>query len=280
MKTFDIRSFAKEKMIICAHRGVWTGNIPCNSLPAYDIALAQGADMIETDVTASADGELFIFHPTQEKRQLGLDIDIRTMPASEVKRLPMVTLDGTPTEHTLLTLDELFEHLKGRCYINVDKFGDNPELIVRKIQKHNIADQIIVKSPPKASSLDVMESLAPEIQYLAIIGNYNSDYHAELMSRKMNYVGLEVVFAQDDAYIASDEFIERVHNDGRLIWGNSILYNYKKLLAAEHSDDTALTRDMDIGWGYFARKNFDIVQTDWPLALSLYLEKTGQMYKK
>ena len=280
MKSFDIKEFAKEKMIICAHRGVWTGNIPCNSLPAYEIALAQGSDMIETDVTASADGELFIFHPGQEKRQLGLDIDIRTMPANDVRELHMVTLDGTATEHKLLTLDELLEHFKGRCYINIDKFGDNPELIVKKLKKHNIADQIIVKSTPKPKSLDVMEALAPEIQYLGIMGNYNSDYHTELMNRKMNYVGLEVVFAEEDAYIASDEFIERVHSDGRLIWGNSILYNYKKLLAASHSDDTALTQDMDIGWGYFAKKKFDIIQTDWPLALSLYLEKTGQMYKK
>ena len=279
-ENFDIKSFAKEKMIICAHRGAWTGNIPCNSLPAYEIALAQGADMIETDVTASADGELFIFHPGQEKRQLGKDIDIRTMKADEIRDLRMVTIDGTETAHRLLTLDELLEHFKGRCYINIDKFGDNPELIVKKIQKHNISEQIIVKSAPKPKSLDVMEALAPDIQYLAIIGNYNSDYHAELMSKKMNYVGLEVVFAEEDAYIASDEFIERVHNDGRLIWGNSILYNYKKLLAASHSDDTALTGDMDIGWGYFAKKKFDIIQTDWPLALSIYLEKTGQMYKK
>ena len=280
MSNFDILNSAKEKMIICAHRGVWTGNIPCNSLPAYEIALAQGADMIETDVTASADGELFIFHPEQEKRQLGKDIDIRTMKADEVRELHMVTLDGTATAHKLLTLDDLLEHFKDRCYINIDKFGDNPELIVKKLKKHNIAEQIIVKSSPKPKSLDVMESLAPEIQYLGVIGNYNADYHTELMNRKMNYVGLEVVFAEEDAYIASDEFIERVHGDGKLIWGNSILYNYKKLLAASHSDDTALTEDMDIGWGYFAKKGFDIIQTDWPLALSLYLEKTGQMYKK
>ena len=162
----------------------------------------------------------------------------------------------------------------------MDKFGANPEAIARKIQRHNIAEQIIVKSSPRQRDIEIMEAVAPEIQYLAIIKDYDRDYHAELMSKKMNYVGLEVVFAEDGAYIASDEFIERVHRDGRLVWGNSILYDYKVRLAAEHSDDTALTRDMDIGWGYFAQKGFDIIQTDWPLALSIYLEKTGQMYKK
>ena len=196
---FDLYEKAKEKIIVVAHRGMFAGNIPCNTLPAYNVALTEGADMIETDVTASADGELFIFHPEQEKRQLGKDIDIRTMKADEVRELHMVTLDGTATAHKLLTLDDLLEHFKDRCYINIDKFGDNPELIVKKLKKHNIAEQIIVKSSPKPKSLDVMESLAPEIQYLGVIGNYNADYHTELMNRKMNYVGLEVVFAEEDA---------------------------------------------------------------------------------
>ena len=58
---FDLRQTAKEKLIIVAHRGVWTGNIPCNTIPAYKAALTQGADMIEIDVDMSADKELFIF---------------------------------------------------------------------------------------------------------------------------------------------------------------------------------------------------------------------------
>ena len=59
----DLYAKAKEKIIIAAHRGSSTGNIPCNTLPAYRAALLEGADMIEIDVDKSADGELFIFHP-------------------------------------------------------------------------------------------------------------------------------------------------------------------------------------------------------------------------
>ena len=40
---------AKERVIITAHRGAPGGNIPCNTIAAYDVALAYGADMIEID---------------------------------------------------------------------------------------------------------------------------------------------------------------------------------------------------------------------------------------
>ena len=43
--------------------GVCGGNIPGNTLEAFEAALAQGAGVIELDVSQSADGELFVFHP-------------------------------------------------------------------------------------------------------------------------------------------------------------------------------------------------------------------------
>ena len=47
---FDIRETASERVILCAHRGLWGGNIPCNNIIAYEFALTEGADMIEIDV--------------------------------------------------------------------------------------------------------------------------------------------------------------------------------------------------------------------------------------
>ena len=279
MTTFDLKELAKRQIIICAHRGVWGGNIPCNTITSYDIAISHGADMIELDITASADGELFVFHPGMEARQLNLqDVDIRKMHASEVKKLRYANLDGFATEEPIYLFDDVLEHLKGKCFINVDKFGDNPALIIEKIKKHNIADQIVLKSNAKKEVLDMMEAYAPDLQYLAIISG-KPETHEMLMQRNLNYVGLEVVFTDDSSPLVSEEFRSRVHADGKLLWGNGILFDYKRKLAALHSDDTALKGDPDLGWGYFAKRGFDIIQTDWPLALSLYLEKTGQRYR-
>ena len=46
---------SKENIIVVAHRGAAGGNIPCNTMAAYDIALMQGADMIEADVSRSCE---------------------------------------------------------------------------------------------------------------------------------------------------------------------------------------------------------------------------------
>lgn len=277
MKTFDILN--EKRLMICAHSGVSGGNIPRNTAISFDIAMLQGADIVELDVTASADGELFVFHPCTEKTALAReDIDIRKLPAEEVKKLPCASPGGALTLHTIPLLDDIFEHLKGKCYINVDKFGDNPVAIMEKVKKHGIKDQIILKSSPKEEVLRMIEETAPDINYLAIIGSKYDPFatHEMLMKRNINYVGLEVVFEDDSSPLVSDEFRARMRADNKLLWGNSILFNYKTKLAGEHSDDAALAGDPVTGWGWFADKGFDIVQTDWPRELSLFL----QQYKK
>lgn len=57
-------------VLIAAHRGAVAGNVPFNTLEAFDAALLQGAHIIETDITKSRDGELFLFHPGQEHNHL------------------------------------------------------------------------------------------------------------------------------------------------------------------------------------------------------------------
>ena len=44
MQNFSIQETAQHKIITVAHRGVFGGNIPCNTLTSYEIALHQGAD--------------------------------------------------------------------------------------------------------------------------------------------------------------------------------------------------------------------------------------------
>ena len=275
---FDIRETAAERVILCAHRGVWGGNIPCNNLLAYDIALAQGADMVEIDVTMAGDGELFIFHPHMERRHIGKDVHLEEMTTEEIKKLRYCNYDGSETEIGLNTLDELLEHLKGRCFINVDKFGDHPAEIIEKIKRHDMKDQIILKCSPKPEQLDIIETYAPDIQFLPVISK-DGGTHEMMKGRNINYIGSELLFKTMDDELASAEYREKLHKDGKLCWVNTIVYSYKAVLSAFHSDDTALAGDPEYGWGWCA-DNFDILQTDWIGPLSAYLEKTGRRFKK
>ena len=122
MIDFDLKKLAAKKLILVAHRGVWGGNIPCNTVAAYETALRQGADMIEIDVDRSLDGRLFVFHPAMEPAHLNQNLSIRDMTAAEIKKLRYVNIDNVDTQFGIEELDTVLDRFKDRCYINIDKF--------------------------------------------------------------------------------------------------------------------------------------------------------------
>ena len=276
---FDIMESAGEKILIAAHRGVFGGNIPCNTLASYEIALKQGADVIEVDVEMSRDGKLFIFHPGMEPHHLNSQEYICNMTAEEVSKLRYVNYDRTSTQFGINTLDELLETFKGRCYINVDKFWGHPREIYEIIKRHDMSNQIVVKSVPSNQVFTVLQELAPKLPYMPVVRDTHP-LHGKLMSSNINYIGAEVLFASEDVEVASEEFIKKMHGDGKLIWVNSIIYDYRKQLTAGHSDDTALCQDMDLGWGWLAERGFDLIQTDWTGMLVQYLNERRMLYRK
>ena len=274
---FDIRETARDRVILCAHRGIFGGNIPCNTIASFDFAIAEGADMIELDVTRSADGELFVFHPGMERRQFCKEVRIRNMQAADVRAMRLCNVDGTPTELGVNTLDEVLEHLKGRCYINIDKFGDCPADIIECVRRHDMKDQIILKCSPKPESLAVVETYAPDVPFLPILST-PGDTHEMLLSRNIAYIGAELLFKTEDDETASEAYREKLRRDGKLLWVNTIVYDYRAVLSAGHSDDAAILGDPEFGWGWCADR-FDILQTDWIGSLSRYLEKAGRRTK-
>lgn len=269
---FNLAETAKEHLIIAAHAGISGGNIPGNTITAFDIALAQGSDMIEMDLNMSADGVLIIFHPGEEEHRLGKQIHLPEMPYEEIRKL---RYQSTP--FGIPSFDEVLERYKGKCYINVDKFWDHPKEIYHAIKRHNMLDQIVVKCDPSEEVFRFLEEVAPDIAYLPIVKN-NYRHHEELMRRNIHYVGAEFVFDTEDAELASDEMIERMHRSGKLIWANAIIFNHRHQLAAGHSDNTALSESPDKGWGWLADRGFDIIQTDWAGMLIDYLKRNNKYY--
>lgn len=275
---FDLYEKAKEKIIVVAHRGMFAGNIPCNTLPAYNAALTEGADMIEIDVEMSAEGKLYIFHPGMERPFLGSAKKLPEMTNAEVEAQRYRNYDHTPTEYGLATFDDVMEEFKGRCFINVDKFWGHPEEIYRAIKKHGIEEQILVKSAIKEDVINVLKELAPDIAFMPIVRS-SHPMHKELLSSGINYIGAEALFFSDEDEVCSEEFINMMHRDGKLVWANSIIYNYKEQIAARHSDDTSVLGNPELGWGWLAKRGFDFIQTDWIGIMTKYLDSNGLLYR-
>lgn len=276
---FDLRESAKDHVLIVAHRGVSGGNIPCNTMAAYEIALKQGADMLEVDVSCSLDGKLFLFHPLMEHAHLNKPVLLGLMPYAWVRRFRYVNQDNCRTPYGICDFDAFLETFKDRCYINIDKFWSNPQKIYDAVVRHGMIDQILVKSKPSLKVYRWLEEVAPELAYMPMVRERHEG-HESLLKRNINYVGVEALFSREDAEVADPTWIEAVRKDNILLWGNTIVYNMRDCISAGHNDDIALTRSEDAGWGWMADRGFDLIQTDWPMMLIDYLKRTGRYAKR
>lgn len=266
------RRIGSGRPLIAAHRGTEGMNIPCNTLEAYTIALRQGADIIETDVAKTADGELIIFHTGTEDRQFNdKSIDVTKLTAAEVRALPLHGSNLGSTQYHVPTLDEALETLKGKCLINLDRSWDIWEDVLKVVDRHTMREQILLKSAPGKKYYDFLEECAPDVAYLPIL-SHTLDGWEEAEHRAFRLAGAELVFKTEDSPLCQPEFFQRMHQAGRVAWGNAIVFDYRTVLAGGHTDDQAVLGDLDGGWGWFVDQGFDIIQTDWTRELALYLD--------
>lgn len=256
--------------LIAAHRGSASGNIPGNTWVAFEAALAQGADIIEIDVSRSADGELFVFHPRTEPCYLLSERFISEMTAEEVRKLRFYNDGRTETELRVSTLDEVLEQLKGRCVVNIDKFPDCPVEIAEAVRRHGMQDQVLVKTDAKPEWFKTVEEVAPDLPYM-VFARQTDDFSEHLKTRKLRYLGTESLFDRENAQVAGKEYVDHMHEMGMKVWYNAIVFNYKTVHAAGHNDDISVAGRPDEGWGWLIDHGVDMIQTDWPGMLRQYM---------
>ena len=85
-----------------------------------------------------------------------------------------------------------------------------------------------------------------------------------------------MLFETEDAPVASKEYIDMMHADNKIVWVNAIVYNYKSVLSAGHTDDVSMSESGELGWGWLADRGFDLIQTDFVHQCVTFLEKTGR----
>ncbi|MCR4578221.1 MAG: glycerophosphodiester phosphodiesterase family protein [Clostridiales bacterium] len=262
------------RVLVAAHRGLAAGNVPCNSIPGYKAALGTGADVIELDVSKSLDGTLYCFHPGMEKRFTGSDRYISGMRDEEVDKLRLLNMDGAMTAEKVPLLRDALTLMKDRCRVNVDKFWDDIPGISALIRELGMNDQVIIKAQPKEENLRLVRQYAPDMPFMPVLFGDGGIHEMLLKDRDIRYVGAEVIFDSEDSEFCQARFIEKVHKDGCALWVNPIIYDYHWQLTAGHSDDVAVSEDEYRGWGWLIDKGYDILQTDFPLQLKMYINRS------
>lgn len=269
-----LRLFSNDTVQVAAHRGTAGANIPCNTIPAFDIALKGGASILEMDLFKSADGEIFIFHTGKEPYQLNKDIDLTQLNSNEIRQLSLINVDFNATHWGINTFDEVLEHFKGRCILNLDRIGTCIPDVIKVVERHNMREQILLKHEPIPGILKIIEELAHDYMFMPIY--MEEDTASEMIERmNINYIGAELVFKTEQSPVVQPEYIEKMKRNGKTLWGNAVLYNYMIPLSAGHTDDVSLIETPDKGWGWLVDHGFDIIQTDWTYQCCKYLKDRG-----
>jgi glycerophosphoryl diester phosphodiesterase len=106
--------------LVIAHRGA-SGELHENTLPAYELALAQGSDMIEIDLHTTRDGAIVITHD-EELEGLGGSGEVAEATLAEIRRLDAGGGAAVPT------LQEVLDAFGGRIPFNLElKRGSRAE---------------------------------------------------------------------------------------------------------------------------------------------------------
>lgn len=272
MKFSDLIEIRKNRPLIAAHRGAIGVNVPCNTLEAFQVALNQGADIIELDITKSIDGELFVFHPYMDFPHLGKLLPMQLKHSSVIKKYCYRNVDFVKTPYKVSTFDEALDFLKSKCIINIDKFWSCPEIIVNKLKRHDMLDAVIVKSYFNNKTISTIKELCPNIPYMLMMRQYIPEVESLLKNKDINLIAEELIFNSIESDLISEPRIDFLHRNDIYAWCNSIVYNYKDVIAADKTDDRSVVGNQENTWGWLVNRGFDIIQTDWVRELSLYLK--------
>ena len=94
---------------IVGHRGA-SHDAPENTLPAVKLGFEQGADAVEVDVFATADGRIVAIHDPHTKRVAGVKLDVAKSTLADLRKLDVGSWKGERWAGTVIpTLEEVLE---------------------------------------------------------------------------------------------------------------------------------------------------------------------------
>lgn len=147
MKTNTVNSkwLTAVSPLIIGHRGA-SGYKPENTMAAFQLAAAQGADGIEFDVHLSSDRQIVIIHDERVDRTTDGHGLIANMSLAQIRELNAGDGERVPTLVELLATmgDSLLYNIEIKAYQWRDKGLETA--VFALIQQHNLQDKVILSS--------------------------------------------------------------------------------------------------------------------------------------
>ncbi len=138
-----------SETLIFGHRGA-SADAPQNTLPAFQLAMEQGAAGIELDVHLTADGQVVVIHDFTVERTTNGSGSVAEMTLDQIRALDAGLWFGEACRGVQVpTLREVFELLEGRLLINIEikAATDGIELATAAlIRQYDLVEKVIISS--------------------------------------------------------------------------------------------------------------------------------------
>ena len=271
---FFTKQLEEKKVLIASHRGVVGGNIIENTIGSFNNALLHGADIVETDVVNSVDGELFCYHDGYEPFHFLTAKHIYHMTAEEIRALRFTNRYFMKIDQGVQPFEEALEFLKSKnCLINLDRRYRDFDKTLKTVRKFGMEKQVIFKTFVEGDLLKRVADDFPDIMFMPLMGKAKEI--GELEKYDLNIIGCELVFAHTDDDIVSTDSINYLMGKYGMLWANPITCDDELIISGGKNDDISLKEGFDAGWGWLIDRGFNVLQTDWPALVLNYLRERG-----
>jgi glycerophosphoryl diester phosphodiesterase len=178
---------------VTAHRGD-SKHAPENTLAAFDLAIKNGADVIELDVRETKDGKIIVTHDKNLKRTTGIDAYVEDLTYGEIRQFDAGSWFSEEYKgEQIPTLREAIELIKGRAKLNIELKPDVQnkhleESVAELIEEYDLYKKCVVtslnyKSIKKIKEIDsrietvyVMSAAGGNYYDLKYADNYSINY--------------------------------------------------------------------------------------------------------
>ncbi len=145
----SVMSHREYRLRLYGHRGA-PAHLPENTLPAFERALADGANSLEIDVHPTSDGHFVVAHDPDGQRTAGVFEQIRTSTLDEVRKWNVATGIGRDDlgQHTVPTLAETLEAFPD-VPMSIDLKPDEPDAVaplLEVVARHGAEDRVTLAS--------------------------------------------------------------------------------------------------------------------------------------
>jgi glycerophosphoryl diester phosphodiesterase len=150
--------------LVIAHRGA-SAYAPENTMPAFELAVRQGADMLELDVQRSADGVLVVFHDDTTERWDGRKRLATTCTLAELQALD---IGGA----RVVTLAEVCAFARQQqVRLNVEIKGLGIGAAVASMLRDERIEELVLISSFEAGALREVAAAGPHLPRAYLMGN-------------------------------------------------------------------------------------------------------------